>query len=93
MRCAGRVRGAQVFPGGVEAARGRVDQGRVVGVGDGIKIIRSQPALGQAPGDRLLRQFPGGERDRALAVLAPAEALLLGCGDRTPSTTRAAAES
>ena len=56
--CPGRIRGAQVFPGGVEAARSRVDQGGVVGVGDSIKIIRSQPALGQAPGDRLLRAAP-----------------------------------
>ena len=73
-----RVRGAQVVPRIGEAELlGRPGQRGVERVGHHVDVGRGQPALGEAPGRRLLRQLPGRERNRALSVLAPAEALLL----------------
>jgi ABC-type nitrate/sulfonate/bicarbonate transport system permease component len=48
------------------------------------EMIASQPGLGQAPAHRQFRQFPRRERHRSLAVLTPAEPLLLSCGDDLP---------
>ena len=57
---------------------------RVIRVGNHINILRSEPGAPEAERDRLLRQLPGRERDRRFAVLAAAEALLLGRGDDPP---------
>ena len=77
-----RVQRPQALPlvGGDVRAR-LSGQRRVVRVRDGFEIASRDPCLLQAEGDRLLGQFPGRERDRSLAVLAPREALLLGGGD------------
>src|SRR4051794_22005540 len=57
---------------------------RVVGVADRIEVVGRDPAALQAPRDRLLGQLPGRERHARLAVLAAAEALLLGGGHDAP---------
>jgi hypothetical protein len=54
---------------------------RVVGVRHGVELARLDPRLPQAERHRLLGQLPGRERDRGLAVLAAAEALLFGRRD------------
>src|SRR4029453_13414835 len=77
LRRAGRVRCAQVLPTRVEAARIGVDQSGMVGEGDCVKVVDSQPAFSQAPLDRLLGKLPRREGHRALAVLATAEPFLL----------------
>ena len=69
---------AQAVPGIVEPELvGGPALGRVVGVGHRVQVFRPQPSLLQAPGGRQLRQLPGRERHRPLAVLAPAEPFLL----------------
>ncbi|WP_304528679.1 carbamoyltransferase N-terminal domain-containing protein, partial [Mycobacterium sp. E2327] len=45
-----------------------VHQGRVVGVSDGVDLLRRQAAGLEAPADGRGRQLPGGERDGLLAV-------------------------
>ncbi len=81
-RGAAHVQGPQALPlvgGDVVALGGR--ERRIVGVADRVDLAGADAAALEAPGDRLLGQLPGRERDRGLAVLAAAEALLLGGGD------------
>src|SRR4051794_16075937 len=53
----------------------------IVGVADGVDVVGPQAGVAQAPRDGLLGQLPGREGHAGLAVLAPAEALLLGGRD------------
>jgi hypothetical protein len=69
--------------GVAELVGGRA-QRRVEGVGHGVEVRGPQPGLREAPAHRELGQLPRGERDRPLAVLAAAEALLLGGRDDPP---------
>ena len=71
------IEGAQPLPGLRRQIRARWGLGRVVGVGDGIKVFGLQPRPLQAPCSGLLGQLPGGERHGRLAVLAAGETLLL----------------
>jgi hypothetical protein len=76
---AARVLQAQRVPGVVQAhVAGRPGEPRVEGVGDGVQVAGPQARLFQAPAGGQFGQLPRGERQRSLAVLAPAEALLLG---------------
>ncbi len=72
---------AQVVPGVVQpqSLSGAGETG-VVRVGDRVQVCRSQPGPLQAPSGGQFGQFPGGEGDGPLAVLASAEAFLLRCG-------------
>src|SRR5690606_17427601 len=54
---------------------------RVERVGDVVYLGQVDPGLAQAVVDGVEGQFPGGERDRTLAVLDPGEALLLRGGN------------
>ena len=77
-----RVQRPQPLPvAGGDVRAGLRGQRRVIRVGDRVDVRRGQSRVVQAERDRLLRQLPGGEGDRCLAVLAPCEALLLGGGD------------
>jgi len=77
-----RVRGPEVVPGvGQAQVLGRPGQRGVERVRHDVDVGRAQPTFGQAPGRGLLGQLPGRERDRALAVLAPAEPFFLGRRD------------
>src|SRR4029079_8858300 len=53
----------------------------VIRVSNGVQILWSQPGVLEGPLRGQLRKLPRRERHRALAVLAPAEALLLGRRD------------
>jgi hypothetical protein len=80
-RGASRVQRAKVFPSvGDEVAVGLRREVWVVRVRDGVEIRNVDAAFLQAPRRRLLRKLPSGERHRALAMLAAAEALLLSSG-------------
>jgi hypothetical protein len=69
---------AQVVPRVVEAQRGGVaGQARVEGVRHRVEVTRAQAGLLKTPGGGQLGQLPRGERNGTLAVLAPAEPLLL----------------
>ncbi len=59
----------------------RFCQRRVERVRDRVEIVGAEPGSVEAPAHRLLGKPPGRERHRTLAVLAPAETLLLRCGD------------
>jgi hypothetical protein len=59
----------------------RPRQARVEGVGDGIEVFWAQSGLVEAPAGGEVGQLPRRERHRPLAVLAAAEALLLGRRD------------
>ena len=75
------VERAQPLPAvGGDVRAGRGGQARVERVGDGVEVLRGDTPPLQAPGGRLLGQLPGGERNGGLAVLAAAEAFLLGGG-------------
>ena len=76
------VEGAQALPsiGRDVGVRLAGDERGVVGVGDGGDLVGRDPGLAQAPAGGLLGQLPGAVRHRPLAMLAPAEALLLGGG-------------
>ena len=79
------VRDAEVVPRVVQSlVPGRQCQLRVEGVRNRVEVGRLDPGRLEAPARRLLRQLPGRERHGALAVLAPAEPLLLGGGDGPP---------
>nr|KEP23200.1 hypothetical protein DA06_10895 [Georgenia sp. SUBG003] len=85
LRGASRVGLTQVVPGVHQPhLLGGAGEVRVVGVGDDIQVRGPQPRLREAPAHGELRQLPGGERHRPLAVLAAAEPLLLRGGDDPP---------
>ena len=74
-----RIPDAQRVPRIIQAHRcGRPALGGIERVRNRVDVFGAQPALGQAPPGGQLRQFPGGERDWPLAMLAPAEPFLLG---------------
>ncbi len=54
---------------------------RIVRIAHGVNVLRPQPGVAQTPGGGLLRQLPGGEGYRALAVFAAAEPLLFRGGN------------
>jgi hypothetical protein len=73
-----RVVDPQVVPRIAQAEAGRVPaQARVERVRHRVQIAGGEAGRLQAPGGRQLGQLPRGERDRPLAVLAPAEPFLL----------------
>jgi hypothetical protein len=76
------VQGAKALPiVGRDVSARRWRAGGIVGVGDGVQVRRVQPGVLEAPQGGVLGKLPGRERNRALAVFAARETLLLGCGD------------
>ncbi|HEY0615903.1 MAG TPA: hypothetical protein VGC96_14730 [Candidatus Elarobacter sp.] len=55
----------------VTVGRGEIG---IVRIGDGVEIAGLYATVPQRPSNRLLRQFPRGERDAWLSVLPPGEA-------------------
>src|SRR5215212_367399 len=77
------VERAQPLPlAGGDVVGGLSSEVRVVGVGDGVEVGGYETGVFQAPRRGLLRYLPGRKWHGLLAVLAPAEPLLLGGGDR-----------
>src|SRR5215207_11243954 len=77
----------QPLPGAREHVRRRYVAARgVVRVRHGVEILGVDAGMLEAPARRANRKLPGGEGHGLLAVLASAEALLLGRGQDAPST-------